>query len=118
MSAKIDAAKKRCSGCLEYKPATIAWYESNGRDQYGGQQLRSRCRECREDVRRSSANRRKHIVSQRPGEPAYAPGPKPCKECHSLPWRVEGRECPVCRLSYADELQPELMLRRHFERAC
>jgi hypothetical protein len=107
----LTPTEKTCLSCGEPKPATLAHYSSQGRKADGTHQLRSRCRECR-GKGKNVQGVRKHFVSAVPGAPAYIPGPKPCVNCHDMPWRVDGMRCACCGLAWAKEPKPELQLRR------
>jgi len=121
MNAPIDRdapTLKPCARCGIPKENTIEFYRP--RADRGGD-LRTVCRICmrRNDTdmkrrRRSTEVRYREVrVSKRRGcSEKYEPGPKPCNECSSLPWRVDGRVCFTCGLEHAAEPPVELVLYR------
>lgn len=112
MNAPIDTRQtKICDKCEIPKPDTNEFFESRHDVGYGALR-RATCRECRRKVKRIQDRMRSRRVVPARSEPKYEPGPKPCNECSSLPWRVIGAACLSCGLEHAEEPPVELVLFR------
>ena len=126
MNAPIETVTRECISCHEHKPHTEKYFELRrlrDRQDQPVYSWRGQCRDCRrkrlratKDKERNPTPRKlaKGFCNRRDGSDTYTPGPKPCRLCCSLPWRVEGIRCaePSCQLQWAPEPRPELRLRR------
>lgn len=113
MNAPIATKKskvKRCTGpCGMTLPATVEYFNADATTKSG---LKSRCRRCRYAAGRLRDSKGLRVCNSRVSPEVYVPGPKPCRLCCSLPWRITGLCCPECGLECATEPRPEMRLRR------
>lgn len=111
---------KKCTVCLDWKRLAIVNFPRRG--EHGRRhEWRPECRACSNAAQVRKAREAREAKAARIIEAANPTQPKKptkiCGLCGSMPWRVEGVRCAWCRLLCKVEPRPELMLRRHFERA-
>lgn len=116
MSAPIpQPATAECPFCHETKPKTEKFFELRRYVNTAGvpsQSWRSQCKLCRRSrFKTGNAPRHRRAGEHNRRDEVYVPGPKPCRECNNLPWRVDGEKCDCCGLAFALEPRPVIEFR-------